>query len=357
MLCAGGLEHSGGIGRWAGYLVPAWRARGLAPPLHIIDTRGHGGWPVAARAFVAALAQLVRLRLSGRLLLIHANTSTRGSTVRKTIVAALAGVMGVPLIVQVHDGRYIDFYRSVPAPARAAIRWLFRRPARVIVLGRIWRDLLSTEIGVPRERMMILPNAVALPPRLARATPPDGIVHIVLLSRLWEPKGLPELMQALGSAELRGRHWRATLAGDGDVERYRQDAVRRGIAERIAFPGWLDAPGVARLLEESDVCVLPSHVENLPVAVVEAMACRVAVVTTPVGAVPEILRDEESALFVPVNDAAALTAALARVIDDAGLRRRLAAAGHAYFLENLEIGAAATRLAGLYRSVLGAGGA
>ena len=80
MLLPGGLEHAGGIGRWAGYLLGVWH--GDRPTIEIVDTRGAGSKFDGIFAFPKALLQLLRFRLQGRLALIHANLSTRGSTVR-----------------------------------------------------------------------------------------------------------------------------------------------------------------------------------------------------------------------------------------------------------------------------------
>jgi hypothetical protein len=90
MLVPGGLEHAGGIGRWAGYLEASWAEHGLQPPLEIIDTRGTGHAGRAALAFIRALLRLMLLSATGRLGTVHANLSKRGSTARKLIVSLLA---------------------------------------------------------------------------------------------------------------------------------------------------------------------------------------------------------------------------------------------------------------------------
>jgi glycosyltransferase involved in cell wall biosynthesis len=352
MLCPGGVEHSGGIGRWAGYMEREWTRQALRPPLEIVDTRGFGGPAVGVRAFASALARLCRLRARGELALVHANLSADGSTLRKALVALLARALRVPLVVHLHSGRFFRFYARLPRPLQRAVRRLFARAERVIVLGSVWRDQVVEILGVPPGKIMVLPNAVGRPSALARDAPPDGVCHIVFLGRLFPPKGVPELIEALASPALAGRPWRATLAGDGDAASYRAAAESGGIADRVAFPGWLQQDAVGALLREADLVVLPSHSENLPVSVVEALAYRVAVVATPVGATPELIADGESALFVPVGDSVALAAALARLIDDPALRRRIAEAGHRVFLDKLDAAAAARSLVALYKSVL-----
>ncbi len=352
MLCPGGTEHSGGIGRWAGYVRDAWQDEALHPRLEIVDTRGVGGWIAAAVAFTGALVRLGRLRAAGKLGLIHANLSVRGSSVRKCIIGVFAAMTGVKLVVHLHSGRFFEFYRGLPFPARLALRLLFASAAHVIVLGRVWEEQVVTVLGVPRTKITLLYSGVRMPVRLAAREAADGVCHIVMLGRLGPPKGVPELLEALADDRLRGRRWRATLAGDGDIEGALSSAARLGIGERVQCPGWLDAEAVSVLLQGADILVLPSHSENLPVSVIEALAHRVAVVTTPVGATPELVTDGVSAILIPPRDPGALSAALIRLIDDPHERARIAENGHEVFTSRLDVAVMAPRLASLYARLL-----
>ena len=345
MLVPGGLEHAGGIGRWAGYLQATWSEQGLQPPLEIVDTRGSGHAGNAALAFARALFRLMGLRLSGRLGTVHANLSKRGSTARKLIVSLLAAATGTPLVLHLHGSGYDGFFAALPAFAQRRVAAMFRRADRVVVLGQGWADWVVDTLGVPPQRVHILYNGVPLPARVERR---EGPCRILFLGRIGARKGVPELLQALGSAPLRNRGWTAVLAGDGEVEPYRSRVAEAGLAERIALPGWLDAAAAADLLAQADILVLPSHAENFPIAVIEALAAQVAVITTPVGATPELLSDGQSALFVPAGDALALADAIARLIDDPALRHAIAAAGRIVFMEKLDIATLARRLAALH---------
>jgi glycosyltransferase involved in cell wall biosynthesis len=324
----------------------------LQPDLEIVDTRGFGGWGVAGGTFLSALARLAKLRTAGRLALIHANVSVRGSSVRKCVIGLLARLAGVKLILHLHSGRFFEFYADLPAPGRLAIRLLFASAARVIVLGRVWEEQVVDVLGVPRAKVTVLYNAVRMPDRLARRSAPDGVCHIVMLGRLGPPKGLPELLEALSGEAMLSRRWRATLAGDGDAPGMLEEAARRGIGDRIRAPGWLDAGAVSSLLQEADILVLASRSENLSVAVIEALAHRVAVITTAVGSITELVEDGVSALVVPTKDPAALAVALAKLVDDPAERARIAEQGHDVFKARLDAAAAAPVLASLYRSVM-----
>jgi len=351
MLVPGGFEHAGGIGRWAGYLHAVWIEAGLQPPLEVIDTRGHGHAGRAASAFAGALVRLVRLRAQGRLGLIHANLSARGSTVRKVLIGRLARILGVPLVLHLHGSGYHEFYDRLPRRLQRPVHDLFHGAAQVIVLGAFWADWVTRTLGVPAARITILPNGV---PRPAPGSPRDDLpCHIVLLGRIGPRKGVPELIEAL--ATLRDRSWRATLAGDGEVAAARAAVERAGLAPRIAVPGWLAQSDAADLLASADILALPSHAENFPISIIEALAHGVAVVATQVGATPELLEHGKSALFVPVGDPAALARALAELIDDPARRRALAQAGQRVFEAKLDIRVLARDLARLYSELQSTG--
>jgi glycosyltransferase involved in cell wall biosynthesis len=350
MLLPGGLEHSGGIGRWAGYLLGAWvRNTEERPPIEIVDTRGHGSRLDGIFAFPQALLRLARFWLDGRLGLIHANLSSRGSTVRKCIVTYAAALLGVPVIIHLHGSGYDQFYRGLGPTAQRLVRGMFARAEAILVLGEFWRRFLVDEVGVEPGKIQILFNGVPAPARPRSARPADASCRIAMLGRLAPRKGLPELLAALGAPALRARSWQAVLAGDGEVEATRSSVREMGLGERIDVPGWIGAAEASDLLARSDVLVLASHAENMPLSVLEALAHGVAVVATPVGTTPEILESGVSALLVQPGDVDGLTAALAALIDAPEMRARIAAAGHVVFRRHLDISNAADRLAALYR--------
>ena len=353
ILCGGGLTHAaGGIGQLTAYLLEAWAGtKDDTVARRVIDTRGRGGRLAGITAFVRASWRLAAMLGAGRVGLVHANMSTRGSAWRKCALCRLAQAAGVPTVLHLHGADFEAYRAALPGWRRALLDATLRRAARVIVLGRFWRELLVDEAGLSPERVAVVPNGVPAPRPVGRG-PAGGTVEIVLLGRLGARKGVPELLSALASPGLLERDWRATLAGDGDVDGFRRQAERLGLGARVALPGWLDREAASALLARADVFVLPSHHEGMPLAVVEALAHGVAVVATPVGANPEFLVDEGNALLVPPGDAGALADAIGRLLDDAVLRTRLALAGRETFEERLSISVVAEHVSRIHREAM-----
>jgi len=211
------------------------------------------------------------------------------------------------------------------------------------------RDIAAYVVrnGWPRERVHYLPNFVhaARTAPVARAslqTPADAPLALAL-GRLHPNKGFDVLLAAV--AELPRLHlW---LAGEGDDRAPLEARARAlGIADRVRFLGWRhDVPA---LLAACDVLAVASRHEPLGNVVLEAWAAGVPVVATASAGPAALIRDGESGLLVPIEDADALAAALRRVIEDRGLRTALAAAGEAAVAAEF----AEPRVVALYREFL-----
>ena len=364
----GGLEHGGGIGRQMGYCLQALRDRRSDAPsgatsgidYRVVDSRGP--WFLGSRRIytvwagaylIRAMLTLAWRRFSPTPSLAHVNITGRGSTIRKIILLTAGQGIGLRYLLHVHDYDYAAFYQGRGRLLQTLIRRIFRGAQAVIVLGARDQKLLASALGLPIERITVLPNAVPDPgPNRAVARPAGDPCRLLFLGYLSERKGVPELLQALATPALQARAWHATLAGGGPVDEFRAMAAALGIAGRVDFAGWVAADRAEALRAQSDVLVLPSHAEGLAMAVLEGLAHGLTVVTTPVGAHPEVIEPGVSGLFVPPGDAAALAETLARVIDDGALRAQLSAGARQRFLQKFDVVGYADRVSQLHTDLL-----
>lgn len=350
MFAGGGVTRtSGGVGTLVSYLMEDWATNPNGPRVRVIDTRGQGGKSSMGVSFLKALGLLFYLRVTGHLGVMHLHMNSYGSALRKGILSLLGRLLGVPVVVHLHGADFQEFYFGLSGPWRKAIRLVLNCAQVVIVLGNGWREFLVSHIGVVPEKISIVLNGVRQPTGVDRVVSPcSQPIRITFLGRLGERKGVPELIAALQSPRLMSKPWTATIAGDGAVEEYRGAVAKAALQDRVVLPGWVDRGTVNDLLRHTDIFVLPSHHEAMPIAVLEALAHGVAVVSTPVGAIPEILTDGQTALLVTPGASDELADAIARLIDDANERRRIGAAGHEVFRNKLDIGVVASEILELY---------
>lgn len=312
-------------------------------------TRGPGRPVAAPFVFARALAQLWMARRRGEVDLLHINVAADKSAIRKAILARFARSLGVPYVVHLHGSRFQEFWPAAGPRVRKLVDRLFLESSAVIVLGTVWSELVRAHVPQVANRIVILPNATAPAAFMNEPVPHQGDVRISFLGELGKRKGTPQLIEALGRLD-EGLDWTATIAGNGDVEETRLRAEQLGIAGRVKVPGWLDAEETCDVLRGSDIFVLPSFAENLPMSILEAFAYGLAVVATPVGAVADVIRDGSNGLLVPVGNVDALTSALRRLIVDRQFRNSLGAAAKIDHASKYEIGAYVSRLSDIWQS-------
>ncbi len=340
-----GEGGKGGIDRLMDSLRPELGAQAGGPVVaDFVATRGFSLWAMPL-AFVRALLVVLWRGLLDRHDVVHINLASYGSTWRKLALVAVARLTRTPYVIHLHGGLFDRFAASRGPTLRRAIRWMFEGAARVVVLGSYWRGVIAGLAPAAAGRIEIVPNGSAPPASLPAH---DGAgTRILFLGRLEPLKGVPELIDALGS--LAGRPgWTAVLAGNGAVEETRAALAAHGLADRVSVPGWLDPAGTTAALANADLLVLPSHIENLPMAVIEGFAHAIPAVATAVGSVPDLVVPGETGWLVPVGNAQALAAALSEAIADPAGRRRLGAAAQRLHAERLTLSAFRQRLTGLW---------
>jgi glycosyltransferase involved in cell wall biosynthesis len=186
----------------------------------------------------------------------------------------------------------------------------------------------------------------AAPDRSDRAGKP---VHVLFVGWMIEAKGVRELLAAAANLP----DARFTLVGppEPSFTVTVEDELAR-LRDHVRVLPVQPRDEVYRLYREADVFVLPTWREGFPNVVIEAMAAGLPVVSTPVGAIPEAVEDGRSGLLVPVRDAAALEAALRRLIDDAQLRVAMGRRGRERVESTFSFEAVVARLAAIYRELV-----
>jgi teichuronic acid biosynthesis glycosyltransferase TuaC len=288
------------------------------------------------------------VRFEGRAKLPSARRVAGRWHAREPFDVVLGVDMTADAVVAAHVGRALD----LPVANLAIGSDVMTRPARHPGLGPLLADTLALTdqpLAVSEAICGVLAATGAcrrppLPIYLGRESPPPPTAEEraalrrslgiapgdrvgVFVGGLSDDKGMPELAAAAESLLASRPVLRLLLVGAGPHDaRWRELARRSGRPDRVVLPGRVPPEEVRRHLGAADFMVFPSRSEGLPQAVLEAMDCGLPVVGTRVGGIPEAVIDGDTGLLVPPRDAAALEAAMTRMIDDDGLRARCAAA-------------------------------
>jgi len=208
-----------------------------------------------------------------------------------------------------------------------------------VVDYREWSKIEVAYLGVdPRE----------FAPRLFRADPDP--FQIACVGQLAPVKGQHMLLAAMELLAREGRCVLLRIAGDGpDRARLEQDIASRNLARHAVMEGFLNQDKLRELYAECDTLALPSFAEGLPVVLMEAMAMEIPCVATWITGVPEIVQHEIDGLLTPPGDAEALASAIARLMDDPALRRRLGQQARLGILAKFDLQRNTEHLAEIFR--------
>jgi glycosyltransferase involved in cell wall biosynthesis len=200
-------------------------------------------------------------------------------------------------------------------------------------------------------------DVAAFAPRAAARRPPaahaPGI--IVCVGALVPYKGQRVLVDACAQLKLRGVELRCRIVGDGEDRQALSDQIARlEVSDHVELVGRLPSDRVVDELAAASVMVLPSVVlssgqmEGIPVALMEAMAAGVPVISTRISGIPELVIDGETGLLVEPGDATALADAIESVFADPAGAERRAAAGSALVAAQFDQATEVTRLVDIF---------
>ena len=281
--------------------------------------------------------------------------NTHSSTDSWLVALARLSLNGAPPVVRT---RHV----STRVHHDRATRWLYQSAcAHIVTAGEALRLQLARENGYAPERMTSVPTGIDLgrfrPMDRAAARRELGLderhaLGIVATLRDW--KGHDYLLDAWARLAPRFPDWQLLMIGEGP-QRARLEArvAAEGLAASVRFVGNRD--DVPVWLNSLDLFTLPSYGdEGVPQAIMQAMACGLAVVATPVGAIEEAVQRGLTGLIVPPRDATALAAALGALMEDPVRRTAMGKAGRGYAAAHFSIERMLDGMEAVFRRVIGA---
>ena len=261
---------------------------------------------------LAAVASGLRMIREWQPDLIHAHFAVPAGAA----AYILSKLTGVPYVVTAHLG---DVPGGVPEKTERWFRWvypftapIYRSAAKVIAVSEFTRRLAQAHYPVDID---VIPNGVDLRSLPARVKNENGAARIVFVGRFVHQKNPQHVVTAL--AALQDLSWKCTLLGDGPLRRQVEAEIDRyGLKDRFTMPGWVAPQDVLSWYAKSDILLLPSRSEGLPVVGVQALAMGLALALSTAGGNVELVRDGENGFLFAPGDIEALVSGLRILLGD-----------------------------------------
>ena len=293
------------------------------------------------RSSVRARRLLAQHRRSWDALLFHTQTTALCSVGIMRRVPSVVSIDATPRNFDLVAAGYgHDVGRPGAESIKARIVGRSLHAAAAVVAWSDWvRRSLVDDYGVDPATIRVIPPGTRIPPSVPRRTAGERL-RLLFVGGDFQRKGGRELLAALEDADF---PWQLDVVTQTGIEPRRPEVVvhhglRSGSAE------------LARLYAESDLFVFPTHADASPFTVVEAMAAGLPVITTRVGAIPEMISDGQTGMLVEPGDARGLRSALGRATDPE-VRARLGLAARARVEQHYDAARNARRVLELLREV------
>jgi glycosyltransferase involved in cell wall biosynthesis len=276
------------------------------------------------RALIRLFPYLARLwRASGRADVVHLMANSGWSWHLFSAPAIwVASLRGKPVLVNYRGGYAQDFLQR----QAGIVGFSMRRAARLVVPS----DFLKKVFAGFSMSADVLPNVVDVerfrPAVDGDRDKPPAILVARNLEAIYDNA---TAIRAFATVHRELPEAKMIIAGSGPEETaLKQLAKSLGLSQAIEFTGRVDAANMPALYARASVALNPSRVDNMPNSILEALAAKVPVVSTNVGGVPYIVRQEETALLVPAGDDEAMAESLLRILRDQRLADNLVEAGY-----------------------------
>ena len=267
---------------------------------------------LALKQYIRFLYSMLRFRPH----IIHIHTSQGIALLKDTFFVLSGKVFYSNVVLHVHAPNFDKLYCKQSPILQSYIRRVMKRADIVIALSSEWKKRIAQII--PNNQIFILRNCIDvnnIPPHIFSLEAKGLFLGSVGLR-----KGAFDLIEAIGRIKLKGISLKVWIVGyearEGDLQRARSMQEELQLGDYVKILGTVYGEKKKNLLSKANFFVLPSYNEGLPMAILEAMAAGMAIISTSVGGIPEIVKDGYNGFIVNPGDVNALTEKLSILAGD-----------------------------------------
>lgn len=221
--------------------------------------------------------------------IVHLHSAFRGSFYRKSVLGLIAKIFQKKVVLHFHSGSFRDFYRDSNFVLRAYIRFIVRNCDQIISISNPAFDFFSSLSS--SNNVTGLDNPITINEK----SPIETIefpIRILFLSRINKNKGAYDLIEIINKHQeyFRNKIF-LDVAGDGETSQFEQLIMRYGLNDIVRYNGWVSGTQKNNMIRDCNVLILPSYYEELPMTILEAMSYGKAIISTDVGGIPKVVKD------------------------------------------------------------------
>lgn len=293
--------------------------------------------------FIGIINYVIHLPLSD---IVHIHFSESTSAKRKNIFLLLATLYHKKTILHFHA---FSPETTLFGKSQLLYEKMFQRCDVSIALSNIWKNEMI-KLGVEPKKINVIynpcPNVL-----FNRNIQKNKQNNIIFAGTLNERKGFKDLINAFSNIAEKYSDWNIVFAGNGEIHEGEILSEKLNIKNQVRFLGWISNENKDIEFSQASIFCLPSYAEGFPMAVLDAWAYGLPVITTPVGGLPDVLQHRENALIFNPGDINKLTENLELLITDIKLREKLSAKSFEFSQTIFNLNNIAQQIDNLYLSL------
>ena len=194
-----------------------------------------------------------------------------------------------------HACDFIPYYEA--SRKKEWIRSIINTSDYFFVLSKSWKEYFIS-IGIDPKKIFVMNNIIA-PPIKVSTKKESGVINFLFLGEIGKRKGIYDLLQVISdNQELFRNKIKLRIGGNLEEEIIKAFIQNNQISDIAVFEGWVTGDKKIEYLNWADIYILPSYNEGLPIAILEAMSYSHPIISTPVGGIPEVVKDHQNGILV-----------------------------------------------------------
>ena len=276
--------------------------------------------------------------------IVHIHLSEPMSAIRKLLFFFIANIFKKKILVHFHAF-------SPDSTIRGRFSWIYKymflRSTRVVVLSQKWKkDVYDT---FQNDNIEVIYN-----PCTSKISPMYYAKQkqILFAGTINERKGYVDLIKAFAIIATKYPDWKIVFAGNGEINQGKEWARKLNIIQQCEFLGWISNEEKDKVFKQASVFCLPSYAEGFPMAVLDAWAYGLPVITTPVGGIPDVAIDNENMLLFSPGEVATLSNCIERLIIDKDLYDKIQRASSCFAKKTFSVNEINHQIEQLYKNII-----
>lgn len=259
---------------------------------YIMTTTGNSSL-VKLMTFVKAVMIFIYHNITNSYDIVHIHGSSWMSFKMRTIFIAIAHIFNKKIIFHNHGGEFKLFTKT----NYKLVKKYLDKVDVVVALSSEWKDFFEQELLI--KNVIIIRNIIPIP-KTTEPKSSSNIFTMLYLGAICPGKGIFDLLEVLANnRDKYNNRLLLKIGGNGETEKLVRFINDNKLDNIVSFEGWVDGDKKIKLLSETDIYILPSYNEGLPISILEAMSYKKPIISTRVGGIPQIVDDSNGFLIEP----------------------------------------------------------